>query len=270
MRTDFGQPLLPVSFYCEVCLGIYLDCKYSIDGLTRTSIREIVSDRCQVLVASAAIRITKALRIDFFRQVLRQDVAFFESPDAPSISGHVTTNGNLINQGISERLGLTVQACSAFISAFVVALAVQWKLTLIIIAVVPANLAVTFVCVALDVALENGIMAVYSRAGALAEEAFSSMRTVHAFCAYPRLSKKFEAILDEARALGFKKSPLYAVLFSFEFFAIYAAYGLAFWQGTRLYANGEISQPGPVVTCGSHPVFKPVRCADFSIASYLP
>jgi ATP-binding cassette subfamily B (MDR/TAP) protein 1 len=160
----------------------------------------------------------------------------------------VTTNGNLVNQGISEKFGLAIQATSTFVAAFVVAFAVQWKLTLITLAVVPSILVVTGVCAAIDTKLENGMISVYAKAGQLAEEIFSSIRTVHAFWAYPKLSAKFEEILDEARAIGKKKSPNYAILFSTEYFCVFSGYGLAFWQGFRMYERGEISSPGQVVT----------------------
>lgn len=45
-----------------------------------------------------------------------------------------------------------------------------------------------------------------------------------------------------------KKSPNNGVLFSTEFFCVYAGYGLAFWQGVGMFVRGEIDEPGDVVT----------------------
>lgn len=89
---------------------------------------------------------------------------------------------------------------------------------------------------------------VYSRSSSLAEEAFSTIRTAHAFWAFPKLSKRFTNTLEEARRIGHKKSWVYMILFPTEFFCIFAGYGLAFWQGMRMYSEGEITQPGTVVT----------------------
>jgi len=89
---------------------------------------------------------------------------------------------------------------------------------------------------------------IYGKAGQLAEEIFSTVRTVHAFWLHPLLSQKFDALLLKAMEVGMKNSPVYAVLFSTEFFCIYCGYGLAFWQGIRMYASGEISQSGQVFT----------------------
>ncbi|KAK0612578.1 ABC transporter type 1, transmembrane domain-containing protein [Bombardia bombarda] len=200
------------------------------------------------LLSTNAIRTTRSLRIDFIRQTLRQEIAFFDSSEAGSISGHVTTNANLVNQGISEKLGLAITAMVTFFAAFVVAFSVQWKLTLITICIVPAIVLSTSVCMAIDAGQEKEIMGIYSRAGRLAEEVFSSVRNVYVFWAYPKLSRKYGALLEEAAVVGARKSPNYAVLFSVEFFCIYSGYGLAFWQGIRMYHSGEITEPGRIVT----------------------
>ncbi|KAH7308692.1 P-loop containing nucleoside triphosphate hydrolase protein [Stachybotrys elegans] len=200
-----------------------------------------------LLISITAIRTTKKLRVDFLRQTLRQEISFFDSPSA-SVSGQITTNGNLINNGISEKLGLTIMGISTFVAAFVVAFAVQWRLTLIVISIVPVNIIVTVVCVAYDMVYEYLMFDIYSKSGSLAEEAFSTIRTVHAFWAFPKLSRRFTNIMEEAKKVGAKKSLLYAILFSCEFFCIFSGYGLAFWQGVRMYARGDISEPGTVVT----------------------
>ncbi|PHH90831.1 hypothetical protein CDD83_2543 [Cordyceps sp. RAO-2017] len=200
-----------------------------------------------VLINVTAIRTTKKLRVDFVRQMLRQEVSFFDAPSA-SVSGQITTNGNLVNNGISEKLGLTVQAMASFVTAFVVAFAVQWKLTLIVLAIVPVNVAVTVACVVRDTMLEYRMFDIYGESGSLAQEAFASIRNAHAFWAFPSLVARFGAILDRAAHVGDKKSLVYAILFPTEFFCVIAGYALAFWQGMRMYASGEIQNPGTVVT----------------------
>ncbi|DAA76434.1 TPA_exp: putative ABC multidrug transporter [Trichophyton benhamiae CBS 112371] len=68
----------------------------------------------------AAIRATKALRLEFMQSLLRQDASYFDSNKDGSPSVKVTMN-----------------------AAFAVAFGVQWKLTLITICIVPAILIIT-------------------------------------------------------------------------------------------------------------------------------
>ncbi|PSN71518.1 multidrug resistance protein 1 [Corynespora cassiicola Philippines] len=201
-----------------------------------------------VAISISAIRTTKALRIDFIERTLRQNIAFFDSSEAGSVTAQATTNTNNVNNGISEKLTLTIQAVSQFVAAFVIAFAIQWKLTLITICIVPSIIVVTGICVGVDSKYENSILSIYGKAGLLAEEVFSTMRTVHAFWLHPRLARQYDRFLGDAMQVGMKKSKNYAVLFSVEFFCIYSGYGLAFWQGIRMYASGEIAESGDVFT----------------------
>ena len=102
-----------------------------------------------VSVSIAATRTTSALRKAFLESTLRQEVWYFDQLSG-SISTQVTTNGNRINQGIAEKLAAIVQGFSLFFSAFIVALAIQWKLALIVMSIIPAILIVTFTLIAID------------------------------------------------------------------------------------------------------------------------
>ncbi|KAK7419742.1 hypothetical protein QQX98_003114 [Neonectria punicea] len=195
-----------------------------------------------------AIRVTRSLRIDFLKQTLRQEIGYFDSSEPGSVSTSLNTGGNLVSQGISEKFGLAVQAASTFFASFVVAFGVQWKLTLITLCIVPFMLIVITICVMIDSRIENKLLTTWGEADKLAEEVFASIRNAHAFWAYSKLSRKFENIVEKTRALGKKKPPIYAVMFCIQFFCIYAGYGLAFWQGIRMYHSGEITEPGDVVT----------------------
>ncbi|ENI01981.1 hypothetical protein COCC4DRAFT_202734 [Bipolaris maydis ATCC 48331] len=199
-------------------------------------------------ISIAAIRTTKAVRIDFLKHVIRQNIAYFDSDEAASVTTQATSNGHNVNNGISEKLSLTIQGVSTFVTAFIVAFVVQWKLTLITISVVPTIIVVISICVGLDTKNENQLLSIQSRAGQLAEEVFSTIRTVHAFWLHPLLSRKYDNILGDAMNVGMKKSPIYAVMFSTEFFCIYCGYGLAFWQGIRMFSRGEIKESGDVFT----------------------
>lgn len=196
----------------------------------------------------SATRITRTIRRQYLRSTLSQEVAFFDEGSHGSISSQIVTNGNMIQQGIGEKLGLTIQSTSAFISAFVVAFVTNAKLTGITICIVPAIVIVTGITAGIDAGYETKILALYGRAGSFAEDVISSMRTVHAFWARPKLVAKYDQFLAKAHVIGRKKSKIYMVLFSCEFFMIYAGFALAFWEGLRMYNAGEISTPGTVVT----------------------
>ncbi|KAB8343082.1 hypothetical protein FH972_022676 [Carpinus fangiana] len=201
-----------------------------------------------VAVTISATRITKKIRFQFVKSTLSQEITFFDAENTGSVASQVTTNGNLIQQGIAEKLALSVQAISAFVAAFVIAIVAQWKLALISITIAPAIVIVTAAGVGAEAKIEASVLDIYGQAGALAEDVISSIRNVHAFWAEPKLVTKYQTHLQRAFDVGKKKAPVYGVLFSTEFFMVYAGYALAFWQGSRMYQSGEIDNPGTIVT----------------------
>ncbi|KAJ4329940.1 hypothetical protein N0V87_010435 [Didymella glomerata] len=199
-------------------------------------------------ICIAAARTTCALREDFLDKLLRQDVAHFDKDGTGSAASQVTTNGNRINQGIAEKLYTCIQGISLFFSGFIVALAVQWKLALIVMSIIPAIFLITGVCIALDAPIEARVTKIYSQAGTLAQDAISSIRTIHAFGAQQKIVDSYETYLQKAHKEGNKKSVLYGVLFSGQTFLVMAGTSLAFWQGFRMFQSGEIGDVGTVFT----------------------
>ena len=210
--------------------------------------RFIVVYFTNIAVTVAAIRTTRALRRAFLECTLRQEVWHFDKQSNGAAATQVTTNGNRVNQGIAEKLAFTVQAGSLFFSSFIVALAVQWKLALISMSIVPVIFLVTGTCIAIDSKQEARIVKIYSRAAVLAQEAISSIRTVHAFWAQDKMAEAYDEYLQQAHDEGKKKSPNYGVLFSTDYFCVYSGIALSFWQGFRMFQSGEIGSVGTVFT----------------------
>ncbi|CAI6341976.1 unnamed protein product [Periconia digitata] len=201
-----------------------------------------------LLVCVAAANTCARLRREFLERLVRQDVGFFDGEGRGSVATQVTTNGNRINQGVAEKLYTCVQGISLFFSGFIVALAVQWKLALIVMSIIPAIFVITGGCIALDAPIEARVTRLYSDAGALAQDAFSSIRTIHAFSAQKKIVDKYDGYLSKAHVEGNKKSVIYGVLFSGQTFLVMAGTSLAFWQGFRMFQSGEIADVGTVFT----------------------
>ncbi|KAL9001911.1 MAG: hypothetical protein Q9188_005137 [Gyalolechia gomerana] len=109
-----------------------------------------------VPVMTASIRTTKALRRAFLPSTLRKRIC-------GSIATQVGTNGNKITQGTANKLFLFVQVISTSLSAFVVALALQWKLALITLTCVPLIFSAPAVAIGLDSFIESKVLQIFSR-----------------------------------------------------------------------------------------------------------
>ncbi|KAL3418132.1 Leptomycin B resistance protein pmd1-like protein 7 [Phlyctema vagabunda] len=186
-----------------------------------------------ISISISALRTTRTIRRAFLDSILRKAIWQYDEKDGPSVAILVTTNGERINKGISEKLAYVIQNFATFFAAFVVALAIQWKLALITMSCIPAIFLIIGICVPFDAVIESRIMRIYSKGGTIAQEAISTIRTVHAFWAQSKLITKYDQLLQEAHNEARSKTIIYA---------------LAFWQGYRMFASGEIASVGTVFT----------------------
>ncbi|KAI0107924.1 P-loop containing nucleoside triphosphate hydrolase protein [Hypoxylon sp. NC0597] len=211
-------------------------------GIARLVLTYIYSS----LFTFVAYRLCRNIRERFLRAALSMHIGYFDKGKSGSISMQATTNGLRIQSGIAEKLGLLVQASATFVAEFVIAFVYHWKLTLIIIGIVPVVLIVVGGASIIEAACETSILQVYAQAGAYAENILAGIRTVKAFNLRPRVMSKYTSYLDDAFDLGKKKSILYGILFGGENFVIYCGMALAFWQGIARLASGEIPDIGTV------------------------
>lgn len=170
-----------------------------------------------------AYHIVRNIRRRYLKSALSQEVAFYDRGTAGSISMQATSNGNLIQSGIAEKLALTFQSASTFVTAFIIAFVSQWKLTLILLCVAPTLIILMGIVASIEAKIETQMLDVYGKAGAYAESVLSTTRTVQAFGLRERLVARYATFVAHARSLGDKKSPLYGALFSIEYFVIYGS-----------------------------------------------
>ncbi|KAK3328732.1 P-loop containing nucleoside triphosphate hydrolase protein [Apodospora peruviana] len=217
------------------------------------------------LLTYAAYRIVKNIRHAYLKAALSQEIAYFDLGTGGSVATQAISNGRLIQGGIAEKLGLTFQGLSAFITAFILAFVTNWKLTLITLCIAPATIIVMGVVAAMQSVYETKILEVYAQANSFAEGLLASARTIHAFEMRSRLVNKFDEYLAEAATWSSKNSPLFGALFSAEYTIMYLGLGLAFWQGVRMLAKGEIASSGDVFT-----VIFSVIIATLSLTALAP
>lgn len=201
-----------------------------------------------LLFTYTAHRTTRNIRFEFLRAALRQEVAFYDFGTGGSIATQATSNGRLIQHGISEKLGLAFQGISAFVAAFIVAFSVQWKLTLICLCVAPATLVIMGIASAIQTGLMIKLIGIYMHANSFVEGVLGGIRAAHAFEMRERLVQKFNEHLEQGLCVGKKLSPLLDVMFSSQFTIIQLGFGLAFWQGIHMLARGEIQNSGQIFT----------------------
>lgn len=194
--------------------------------------------------------LTTRLRVLLFRQILRQDMSFFDIPgrDAASLSGILSGDCEAVHQLWGPSIGYKLQTfCTVFVGV-IIGFIYQWKLAFVALVCFPlvavANFAQQLLAMGATQKKE-----VSNAPDALVTEALLNIRTVTSF----NLNSNFVAMYKESvrRALPKEilKNTFIALCYGFSQFMFYGAFALCFWYGGKLIGAGEAKFGDVLTTC---------------------
>ncbi|NXS57451.1 MDR1 protein, partial [Brachypteracias leptosomus] len=185
----------------------------------------------------AATRQTARIRQKFFFAVLHQEMAWFDITQIGTLNTRLTDDINTIHEGIGDKICIFVQFFATFLAGIIIGFIHGWKLTLVILSVSPLLAASAAVWSTLLASFTAKELSAYAKAGAVAEEILTAIRTVVAFNGQQKALAKYDANLETARSVGVKKSITTNTSLGVSQFLIFGSYALAFWYGTKLIAE---------------------------------
>ncbi|KAF4485680.1 multidrug resistance [Fusarium agapanthi] len=193
------------------------------------------------------VRITSAIRQDYFTALFSQSVHVLDSMPPGYATTIITTTGNTLQLGISEKLGVFVEYNTTMIASIIVAFIYSWQLSLVTFtAVVFITFSVSLVLPYITKGQTNQTKS-EALAMSVASEAMSGIRMIVAYGAESRIGSKYGRFVDEAKKHAQFAGPFIALQYGLVFFSSYAAFGLAFWYGTRLLLEDKINQLGAII-----------------------
>uniref|UniRef100_A0A7M4FBR5 Bile salt export pump n=1 Tax=Crocodylus porosus TaxID=8502 RepID=A0A7M4FBR5_CROPO len=197
-------------------------------------------------VISAARQIQK-IRKAYFRKVMRMDIGWFDCTSVGELNTHLSDDVNKISDAIADQVAIFIQRFSTFICGFLLGFVSGWKLTLVIIAVSPL-IGIGAAIYGLAVAkLTSQELDAYAKAGAVADEVLSSIRTVAAFGGERKEVERYDKNLVFAQRWGIRKGIIMGFFTGYMWFIIFLCYALAFWYGSQLVLEEEEYSPGTLL-----------------------
>ncbi|KAM5271800.1 ATP-binding cassette sub-family B member 5 [Ctenodactylus gundi] len=184
-------------------------------------------------------RQTKRIRKQFFHSVLAQDISCFDGCDIVELTTRMTEDINKISDGIGDKIALLFQNTSTFSVGLAVGLIKGWKLTLVTLSTSPLIIASAAQCSRMVISMTSKELSAYAKAGAVAEEVLSSIRTVISFGAEEKEIQRYTQNLKDAMDAGITKAITSKLSLGAMYFFMNGTYGLAFWYGTSLVLSGE-------------------------------
>ncbi|GFQ64248.1 ATP-dependent translocase ABCB1, partial [Trichonephila clavata] len=190
------------------------------------------------------------IRCLFMSSVLKQDIGWYDTNETGDFASRITGDLMKIQDGIGEKVGI----CTSFLSSTVLCVGCGiwygWKFALVILSVTPVLTIAMAILSKIQATVSREEMAAYGKAGAVAEEVLSSIRTVFAFGGERKEIQRYDNCLAPARKKGIKRGLMTAIGAGLTWFCIFAGYALAFWYGVKLVVEDE-GKTNPTYTGGT-------------------
>ncbi|GAB6020134.1 hypothetical protein CHUAL_002862 [Chamberlinius hualienensis] len=199
---------------------------------------------------SAAERQVFRIRDLFFKAVLRQNIGWYDTHQTGEFASRTADDLGKLQDGIGEKIGMFIFFIGTFLFSIVNAFLHGWQLTLVILSVTPVMVVAMGAIGKVQTSLAENEMKAYAKAGAVAEEALTAIRTVTAFGGEKKEVARYEQNLVSATSAGIKRGMTTALGASTLWFVIFASYALAFWYGVKLIVT-EKDEVDPAYTASN-------------------
>jgi ATP-binding cassette, subfamily B (MDR/TAP), member 1 len=150
------------------------------------------------LAEMAAAEMSLALKYDWFRALLRQDLAYYDSVDVSGQGTMITINANKYRKGVGKKLSLGIQFLVTFVGSLAYSLYSSWHVTLVIVAIGPLFMFAGLFVVKMNTSATARSTASYAKAGSIVQSSVSGIRTVLSLNAVDIMIEKFNAATKEA------------------------------------------------------------------------
>src|SRR3569833_126097 len=171
-------------------------------------------------------RVTTKLRQAYLDAVLRQNIAYFDHHGAGEVATRISSDMALVQDGISQKVGLILYGLAGFLSAIIIAFVKHWRLALVLLCVPVAIILTMGVLGSTMKRFQSESSAEYAKSGTFAQEVISSIRSVHAYNSQARFLRIFETTLASPEKSDFKGRLALGAMMAVMMFIVNASYGL--------------------------------------------
>eukprot|EP00002_Diphylleia_rotans_P014621 TRINITY_DN2848_c0_g1_i8.p1 TRINITY_DN2848_c0_g1~~TRINITY_DN2848_c0_g1_i8.p1 ORF type:complete len:1149 (-),score=251.56 TRINITY_DN2848_c0_g1_i8:291-3737(-) len=190
-------------------------------------------------------------REEYFKAILRQDIAWFDTQKTGELTSALSSDIVDIQEAIGEKVGNAIHHFFTFLFGFIVGFIQGWQLALVIISVAPLLALCGGIWTKIFGVLAKQTQLAYAGAGGIAEEVISSVRTVVSFGGEKKEIERYDSKLKETEVIGIRKGLYTGLSMGLTLLIMFSSYALAFWYGAELIIdNVKSPRTGDEMTGG--------------------
>ncbi|RLM64313.1 hypothetical protein C2845_PM16G03300 [Panicum miliaceum] len=235
---DDGDCEIEISFYmvflaAVVVIGAYLGKRAVLvfPFQVSTHVLDKLCERAEI-ACWRIIGERSALRIrrEYLKAVLRQEIGFFDTEvSTGEVMQSISSDVAQIQDVMGEKMAGFVHHVFTFIFGYAAGFTKSWKIALAVFAVTPLMMSCGIAYKAIYGGLTAKDEASYQRAGSVAQQAISSIRTVLSFVMEDRLADKYSEWLNKAAPISIKMGFAKGAGMGMIYLVTYSQWALALW-----------------------------------------
>lgn len=212
------------------------------------------------------------IRKKYFRSLLSQEIAFFDSVNPNELSTKIAEECFNIQQGIGEKVATFTTSMATLLVGFLIGYIKGWQLALVLTAFLP----VIFIAGGFFVYAMQKLTAInneaYSQSGAISEEALNAIRTIVSLGGQEKESRRYKKVLEGNSGMITKYAVTAGSAVGFIIAAMFGIYALGFYIGA-VFIEHKIHNPlskGPYLVGDVLTVFFSILMASFTPSQASP
>jgi ATP-binding cassette, subfamily B, bacterial MsbA len=210
------------------------------------SIQAVLNYAQTYMLSAVGERVVAGLRRELFAKLLDMPPGFFSERRTGELTSRLTTDIGLLQGVLSHQIAEFSRQVLALAGGIILLTLMQPRLTLTALGVVPLVVGSAFYFGRRLRRMTVGVQDKVAEATAVAEEAFSQIRTVQSFVQEPSERERYgERIADSVKA-ALVRARLRGVFFGVLTFATFVGIVFVLWQGGLLVLDGKLT-PGELV-----------------------
>ncbi|CAF0985129.1 unnamed protein product [Adineta steineri] len=183
----------------------------------------------------SAERQTRRMRYYLFRNILYQDMSYFDQLSGKGKLNLMLTDDLLkVKEGIGDKVADFLSLIARMIGCLVFGLYKGWKLTLVILAVAPLVILAFNLTIKFSIKYAKQQIAAYAKAHTIAQEVITAIRTVTAFNGQKKEYDRYKISLSEVPVIGIKKGIIQGLCQIFSNVSMGIVFTVALWYGQYL------------------------------------
>lgn len=205
------------------------------------AISGVASAARSYLFTVAGERVVASLRVNLYSALIRQEIGFFDQRRTGELTNRLASDTTVLQNAVTVNLSMALRFALQVLGAIAILLWTSWKLTLIMLAVVPLVAAGAGFYGRKLRQVSKDVQDALAVSSEVAEETLSGVRTVRAFAREESEVSRYRDAVDESFRLARYRAKLGAIFTGGISFAGYGAIAAVLWYGGVMLSEGELS-----------------------------